>query len=109
MACNIGGLEASQPVTVTWAESGGAPVADGDDYSIAQGSVDDSGNQRSVLTIKTGKLATFTSPSVVTYKCSVKSSLYEDSPPSTNVDVEANVLKFGKSALHPSITCCGKT
>ena len=109
MACNIGDLDASKPVTVTWTESDGKAVADGDDYGIAQGTVDGDGNQISVLTIKTVKLATFTSPSVVTYKCSVKSSLYEDSPPSTNVDVEANVLKFGKSALHPSITCCGKT
>ena len=109
MACNIGDLDASQPVTVTWAESGGTPVADGDDYGIAQGTVDGDGNQISVLTIKTVKLATFTSPSVVTYKCSVESSQYEDSPPSTNVDVVANILKFGESALHPSLICCGNT
>ena len=98
LACNIGDLDASQPVTVTWAESAGTPVADGDDYSIAQGTVDGSGNQISVLTIKTAKLKTFTSPSSVTYKCSVKSSLYATSPASANVDVVGNVLKFGKLA-----------
>ena len=96
LACNIGDLDASKPVTVTWTESDGKAVANGDDYSIAQGTVDGSGNQISVLTIKTAKLKTFTSPSSVTYKCSVKSSLYATSPTSANVDVVGNVLKFGK-------------
>ena len=58
--------------------------------------VDSSGNQAAELTIKTAKLDAFSSSSSVTYKCSVKSSQFTDSPASEYVDVVVNILKLGE-------------
>ena len=99
MTCNIGGLDNSgSPATVTWKDSAGQEVVrtDTTNYGWNQGTVDSSGNQAAELTIKTAKLDGFSSPSSVTYKCSVKSSQYTDSPASDYVDVVANILKFGE-------------
>ena len=71
-------------------------VTDDDDYGIDNGTPDGSGTQLAQLTIKTVKLeSNFASQSSFTYKCSVKSTLYPDSPISSDVNVEAIVLTLG--------------
>ena len=45
---------------------------------------------------KAAKLADFAGQPSFTYKCSVTSSQYTASPPSTEVDVVANVVTLGK-------------
>ena len=101
MTCTIGGLDASgTPVTVTWKDNVGQVLtSDTQYYGMEQGSVDGSGNQVAELTIKAAKLAAFTSLSSVTYKCSVKSGQYADSPASDYVDVVANILKLGECCI----------
>ena len=98
LTCEIGGLESGHPVTVVWKDSDGAVVSDMDatNYSLSQGTVDGSGNQVAVLTIKTPKLSSFASQMSFTYKCSVTSSQYPGSPASNEVDVIANVLRLGR-------------
>ena len=100
MTCTISGLDANNAVAVTWKEPDGATVSDDVNYDLLAGTVtqiDGSGVQNAVLTIKAAKLAAaFTGQSSFTYKCSVKSSQYTASPPSTEVDVVANVVTLGK-------------
>ena len=98
MTCTIGGLTASgTAATVVWKDKLDKTVTgDSDDYSIDNGTPDSSGTQSAELTIKKAKLTSdFADQSSFTYKCSVKSSLYPDSPISSNVNAEANVLKLG--------------
>ena len=95
MTCEIGNVDDGQPVAVTWREtSGGAALADGDDYHVDQGTVVQ-GVQESLLTIKAGKIASFADADAFTYLCSAQSSQYNTSPASTDFDVVANVLTFG--------------
>ena len=97
MTCTISGLDANNAVAVTWKDPDGATVSDDDNYDLLAGTVDGSGIQNAVLTIKAAKLlAAFGSQSSFTYKCSVTSSQYTASPPSTEVDVVANVVTLGK-------------
>ena len=97
MTCTISGLDANNAVAVTWKDPDGATVSDDDNYDLLAGTVDGSGVQNAVLTIKAAKLAAaFTGQSSFTYKCSVTSSQYTASPPSTEVDVVANVVTLGK-------------
>ena len=97
MTCTISGLDADNAVAVTWKDPDGATVSDDDNYDLLAGTVDGSGVQNAVLTIKAAKLAeAFSSESSFTYKCSVTSSQYTASPPSTEVDVVANVVTLGK-------------
>ena len=95
LTCKIGGLDDSHPVTVAWKDPDNAAVSDSDtdNYSLSPGTVDDSGNQEAVLTIKTAKLSDFNDQTSFTYTCSVTSSQYPDSPASTDVDVIANIEK----------------
>ena len=73
-------------------------VTDDEDYDIDDGTPDGSGTQLAELTIKTAKLsADFAIQSSFTYKCSVKSTLYPNSPISSQVNVEADVLKLGNT------------
>ena len=97
MTCTIGGLTASgTAATVVWKDSDDKMVTDNDDYDIDNGTPDGSGTQLAQLTIKASKLESdFASQSLFTYKCSVKSALYPDSPISSDVNAEANVLKLG--------------
>ena len=97
MTCTIGGLTANgTAATVVWKDPDDKVVTDDDNYDINNGTPDGSGTQSAELTIKTAKLAAeFASQSSFTYKCSVKSALYPDSPISSDVNVEANVLKLG--------------
>ena len=97
LTCKIGELDDSHPVTVAWKDPDDAAVSDSDtnNYGLSQGEVDGSGNQEAVLTIKPAKLLSFGSDSTFTYKCSVTSSQYSDSPASSEIDVVANVLKLG--------------
>ena len=102
MTCTISGLDADNAVAVTWKDPDGATVSDdvNYEYDLLAGTVtqiDGSGVQNAVLTIKAAKLAAaFTGQSSFTYKCSVTSSQYTASPPSTEVDVVANVVTLGK-------------
>ena len=96
MTCTISGLDANKAVAVTWKDPDGATVSDDDNYDLLAGTVDGSGVQNAVLTIKAAKLADFAGQPSFTYKCSVTSSQYTASPPSTEVDVVANVVTLGK-------------
>ena len=100
MTCTISGLDADNAVAVTWKDPDGATVSDDVNYDLLAGTVtqiDGSGVQNAVLTIKAAKLAAaFAEESSFTYKCSVTSSQYTASPPSTEVDVVANVVTLGK-------------
>ena len=96
LTCAISGLDATHAVVVTWKDPADGAVSDDDDYDLVAGTVDGSGVQNAVLTVKVAKLATFDSQTSFTYKCSVTSSQYSDSPPSSDVDVVANVVKLGK-------------
>ena len=69
---------------------------DATNYSLSQGSVDGSGNQEAVLTIKPTKLSSFKDKASFTYNCSVMSSQYPESPESSDVEVVANVVTLGK-------------
>ena len=93
LTCKIGELDDSHPVTVAWKDPDNAAVLETDtnNYSLSQGAVDGSGNQEAVLTIKTAKLSDFNGQTSFTYKCSVTSSQYPNSLPSTDVDVIANI------------------
>ena len=96
MSCEIGNVDDGQAVAVTWREtSGGAALADGDDYRVDQGTVV-GGVQESQLTIKAGKMTSFADADSFTYLCSAQSSQYDSSPASRDFDVVANVLTFGK-------------
>jgi len=113
LTCTISGLDADNAVAVTWKDPDDATVSDDDNYDLLAGTViqiDGSGVQNAVLTIKAAKLLAFASQSSFTYKCSVTSSQYTASPPSTEVDVVANVVTLGKVfyqiKLVGSETCC---
>ena len=100
MTCTITGLDASgAAATIIWKDNDGAEVkgTDTTNYDLEAGTVDGSGVQNAVLTVKIAKLSAFTSDSSFTYKCSVTSSQYPDSPPSSDVDVVANVVTLGKA------------
>ena len=71
-------------------------VTDTTNYLVSQGTVNSAGIQLAELTIKAAKLAEFAAESSITYKCSVTSSQYADSPTSTAVHVVANILIMGK-------------
>ena len=98
LTCNIGGLDSGYPVTIAWKDPNDSEVLDTDttNYNLFQGTVDGSGNQEALLTIKTTKLASFASQTSFTYKCSVKSTQYTDSPASDDLNVVANVVKLGR-------------
>ncbi|KAL5250884.1 hypothetical protein ACHWQZ_G016582 [Mnemiopsis leidyi] len=99
LTCTIGELDASgTPVTVTWKDSSDATVSNSDtsNYVLVEGTVDGSGEQNAVLTIKSAKLASYSAQASFTYKCSVQ---YSGSPASTEIDVVANVLTFGVTAV----------
>ena len=95
LTCKIGELDDSHPVTVAWKDPDNAAVLETDinNYSLSQGTVDDSGNQEAVLTIKTAKLSDFDGQTSFTYMCSVTPSQYPISPASIDVDVVANIHK----------------
>ena len=103
LTCSIGGLTANgAAATVVWKDPDGTTVTDDDDYDISNGTPDGSGAQSAELTIRAAKLKiAFSGKTSLTYKCAVKSGLYTDSPASSDVDVVANIAKFGK--LHYNI------
>ena len=82
---------------MVWKSPDGTSVAVSDtiNYVVTQGSVDADGIQLAELTIKAAKLADFAAESFFTYKCSVTSSQFTESPASTDVYVVAKVLKLG--------------
>ena len=102
LTCTIGGLDQGHPVTVTWKEPDGTVVSTSDinNYEMTQGTVDETGRQEAVLTIKTAKLETFTSASSVTYKCLVRSTQYDASPISTDIDVVTYHPTAGMSSFN---------
>ena len=103
LTCQIDDVDDGQAVVVTWRDSsGGAALENGTQYIVNQGTVD-GGIQRSVLTIKANKMATFAADDSFTYFCSAQSSQYAESPTSKNYDVVATVLTFGKQEFFPSL------
>ena len=95
MTCTIGGLDTNHAALVTWKDPEDAEVTDSTNYVLTPGTVDGSGNQNAVLTIKQAKMTTFAGKLSITYKCSVMSSQYSESPPSPDVEVVAAILKLG--------------
>ena len=78
---------------MTWKDPEDAEVTDSTNYVLTPGTVDGSGNQNAQLTIKQAKMADYADKTSFTYKCSVTSSQYSDSPPSTEHDVLAKVVE----------------
>ena len=78
---------------MTWKDPNEANVLDSDtaNYVLTPGTVDNDGNQDSMLTIKQIRIKEYAGDSSFTYKCSVTSSQYLDSPLSAHQDVVANV------------------
>ena len=101
LTCTIRGLTANgAAATVVWKDPDGTTVADNAEYDISYGTPDGIGTQSAELTIKAAKLTSdFASVSSFTYKCAVKSSLYPNSPMTSDIDIIANVLKLGKNFL----------
>ena len=99
LTCTISDLDATHHVVVTWQDPAGGEVKadDADNYDLSAETVDASGVQKAVLTVKVAKLAAFVGQASFTYKCSVTSSQYSGSPSSTpQKDVVANVVTLGK-------------
>lgn len=88
LTCTIGNLDQGYPVEVTWTDPENNKVLQSDttNYSLDQGSVNDGGNQAAQLTILRDKMKTYTS--TFTYKCTVMSTQYPESPQS-QIDVVA--------------------
>ena len=104
LTCIISGLDPNgTPVHVLAEEPDGTKVSPSDttNYISSLGTVDGTGTQLAELTIKANKLVDFAAQSSFTYKCSVTSSQYPNSPSSPNVDVVAEVLKLGKNQILP--------
>ena len=83
LTCTIGELDASgTAVTVSWKDPEGGAVSESDttNYELTEGTVSSEGIQLAELVIKSAKLAGFSDQDSVTYTCSVRSSLYPDSP-----------------------------
>ena len=102
LTCHISGLDENQPVTVTWKDPVDAIVSDDSNYSQDAGTADINGHQEAVLTIKQVKMQTYTS--TFTYKCSVKSSQYPDSPPSSELAVVTNIISTKNNIPIKTIT-----
>ncbi|KAL5247349.1 hypothetical protein ACHWQZ_G019273 [Mnemiopsis leidyi] len=103
LTCTVRELDVGgTPATVTWKDPNGVVVeiSDTTNYAIAQGAVDDTGQQNAELTIKPTKLSSFSSQTTFTYKCSVTSSQYPRSPASTELEIVANVLTFAVAAVN---------
>ena len=100
LTCTIGELDVigGTLVNVVWKDPDDltVSVSDTTNYVVSQGRVDGTGIQLAELTIKAAKLADFAAESSFTYKCSVTSSQYADSPASSDVNVVAKVLELGK-------------
>ena len=92
--CTVGELDVGgTPVNVVWEAPDGTivTVSDITNYDVSNGTVDGTGIQLAELTIKATKLADFANQSTFTYKCSVTSTQYPNSPVSTH-GVVVNVL-----------------
>jgi hypothetical protein len=99
LTCSIRGLDLrGTPATVSWKDPSGATVIESDteSYTLDQGKINSEGIQSAVLTIKKAKLeAAFLGKGSFTYKCSVKSSLYPDSPAASDLEAVATILTLG--------------
>ena len=95
LTCHISGLDEYQSVTVTWKDPDDEVVSDDSNHSQDRGTADINGYQEAVLTIKQAKMQTYTS--TFTYKCSVKSTQFPDSP-AAEISVEA-LIATGKFIL----------
>ena len=104
LTCTISDLDQSHAVEVTWKDPEGNDVSKIDNsdtfYTIIKGTVNESGIQETQLTIKQVKMETYSSS--FTYKCSVKSSQYPDSPAS-EIDVKAKIETCESIMFVPTI------
>ena len=88
----MSGLSQTANATVSWTGADGA-ISDGDDYIYVEGTVNVSGEQESILTIKTAKLQVLGTSS--TFTCKVTSGEYPDSETATNT-MTLTTLTFGR-------------
>ena len=95
LSCVIEGL--TETASVTWKNSDGQDITNmADTVGTIDEGVVDNGVQTSVLTFTADDMTTFVGETTLTYKCSVTSGQFPDSPPSADVDVVANILTFGE-------------
>ena len=105
LTCAISNLDEGHPVEVTWTDQNDQEVSDSDttNYSLNSGSVNSDGEQEAVLTIKLAKMQTYKSS--FTYKCSVKSTQYTDSPEAEiSVKAQIDTGKFTAKNRHKDFT-----
>ena len=86
----------SLTATVSWKDPDGATIADGANYTVVEGTVNGSGEQESVLTIKTAKLEALVAIGTTsTFTCDVTSGEYPDSEAASNT-MTLTTLTFGR-------------
>ena len=94
LTCNVG--DVTQAVDVSWKDSDGNAITDGQGgYIITKGPVDDNNVQKSTLTVSArtlGALSNTASP--LTWKCAAKSTLYAESEISPYFDVVVTFLPY---------------
>ena len=101
LACSMSDVDATKALVVTWTKDDGTALPSG--ITFVQGTVDNGGVQKSVLTISAEAAKLLPKGKDVTYKCSAKSSQFASSPKSPAVDVVGKVLDLSKC---PSIINC---
>ena len=96
LTCNIGSV--TQAVDVSWKNNADGEVKDGEGgYTVTKGTVDESNNQKSTLTIAAATLGAISDTSKpLTWKCAAKSTLYPDSELSTYSDVVVTFHDYSK-------------
>ena len=90
LTCSISQL--LNTVSVQWRDSSGQVINSDSDYTVNQGSKDESGNQYSTLQISTTKLQTF-GATTVTYTCHVLSG---DQTVAVSKSMTLTLYEFGK-------------
>ena len=90
LTCSI--TQLMNTVSVQWRDSSGQVIDNDSDYSVNQGTKDESGNQYSTLQISTTKLQTLGSTSV-TYTCQVLSG---DQTVAVSKTMTLTLHNFGK-------------
>ena len=90
LTCSISQL--LNTVSVQWRDSSGQVINSDSDYTVNQGSKDESGNQYSTLQISATKLQTF-GATAVTYTCQVLSG---DQTVAVSKSMALTLYDFGK-------------
>lgn len=104
LTCLIGELTVTpekQPVSVRWKDpEGNIILSTNENYVTSPGTLDSSGTQSALLTIKPEQSRKLATSSI--YQCSVKSRQYPDSPDTEFIDLKVTVKKsIGKYFSFP--------